>query len=85
MPPARASDTEGEAVVTKYLNVQLSKAQARAIVGIIEINLASGYTDMVQVFGAPAVGAAGNGARRITAALVKASHDDRMERAEVVA
>lgn len=71
--------------MAKYLTVQLSKAQARAIVSIIEMDLASGYEDMVDVFGAPAVGAAGNGAKRITAALVKASHADRMERAEVVA
>lgn len=71
--------------MAKYLTVHLSKAQARAIVGIIEMDLASGYEDMVQVFGAPAVGAAANGAKRITAALVKESHADRMERAEVVA
>ena len=56
-----------------YVQVQLTKAQARAIMGILELDMASGYTDMVQVFGAPAMGAAENGTARIRKAL--ANHE----------
>lgn len=52
-----------------YVQVQLSKAQARAIVAVLEMDMASGYEDMVQVFGAAAVGAADNGTDRIRKAL----------------
>jgi hypothetical protein len=55
--------------VAAYVQVQLSKAQARAIIAVLEMDMASGYEDMVQVFGAAAIGAADNGAERIRKAL----------------
>jgi hypothetical protein len=58
-----------------YVHVQLTKAQARAIVAVMEMDMASGYEDMVEVFGAPAVGAADNGTARIRKALEKHESD----------
>lgn len=63
------------------ITLRMTKAQARAIVAIIEMDMASGYDDMAQVFGARDCRAAENGAKRITAALVKASREDRLEAA----
>jgi len=57
--------------VAAYVQVQLSKEQARAIIAVLEMDMASGYEDMVQVFGAAAIGAADNGAARIRKALEK--------------
>lgn len=59
------------------ITVKLTKAQARAIVGIIEMDIATAGADMCQVFGAPAVSAASVGAKRINNALVSALREDR--------
>lgn len=61
--------------MAKYVQLQLTEAQARSIIAVLEMDMASGYEDMVQVFGPAAMGAAENGMQRIRKALHRHAAD----------
>lgn len=56
-----------------YVQVQLTKAQARAIMDVYDLATANGYDDLSQWFEDATIGAAENGAARIRKAL--ANHE----------